>query len=209
MLNFAKQLKIIKMKLFHSNKKIKLDFKKLNQTAIIPKYAHDGDLGLDLYAVDVEYDESMDCYIYHTGLSVESKENVGFNIFPRSKNRKTDVYLANSVALVESANYRGEILVCFKPRDSTKKVAEAIYYQKLVEEMLINDANKINAIETAKKTKEDFLDNTRKLQYIPYDLKNAIAQIYPFERKKTTCIEVNKLSDSNRGANGFGSSDKK
>ena len=51
---------------------VTIKFKKLNQNAVIPTYAHDGDVGMDLTAIDVEYDQEKDMYIYHTGLACES-----------------------------------------------------------------------------------------------------------------------------------------
>ena len=53
-------------------KPVNIKFKKLNPNAVIPSYAHDGDVGMDMTAISVEYDEKRDMYIYHTGLACES-----------------------------------------------------------------------------------------------------------------------------------------
>ena len=45
---------------------IEIKIKKLSENAVIPKYAIDGDVGMDLTAIDVEYDGKKDMYIYHT-----------------------------------------------------------------------------------------------------------------------------------------------
>ena len=97
---------------------ITVKFKKLHPDAIIPSYAHDGDVCMDLAAISVEYDKEKDMYIYHTGLSFESDFNVGQFLFVRSSNRKTDAYLCNHVGIADSSIYRGEIMLCFKNRTS-------------------------------------------------------------------------------------------
>ena len=94
-----------------------IKIKKLNDNAVIPSYAKNGDMGMDVTAISIEYDKKIDCYIYHTGLAFEIPEGYGMLIFPRSSNRKTNYYLANSVGVLDSG-YRGELLICFKNRDS-------------------------------------------------------------------------------------------
>ena len=41
-----------------------IKLKKLDERAVIPSYAHDGDVGMDLTAIDVDYDRENDMYIY-------------------------------------------------------------------------------------------------------------------------------------------------
>ena len=103
---------------------LEIRFKKLDENAVIPSYAYDGDVGMDMTAISVEYDEEKDLYIYHTGLAFESPFNYGQLLFPRSSNRKTDAYLCNSVGIADSAIYRGEIIFCYKNRDSIDSIAE-------------------------------------------------------------------------------------
>lgn len=93
--------------------------KKLNENAVIPKYAMLGDAGMDLTATSYEYDESKDNHIYGTGLAVEIPKGYVGLIFPRSSNRKTSVYMTNHVGVIDSG-YRGEIMLTFKDRDSNK-----------------------------------------------------------------------------------------
>ena len=54
-----------------------IKFKKFTEKAVIPSYAHDGDIGLDVIATDVEYDSTNDVYIYHTGLACETEGHMG------------------------------------------------------------------------------------------------------------------------------------
>jgi dUTP pyrophosphatase len=92
-----------------------LRIQKLHPNAVMPYYSQPGDMGQDLTAVEFEYEEEIDCYIYHTGIAVELPTGYGMLIFPRSSNRKTDAYLTNHVGVVDSG-YRGEILLCYKNR---------------------------------------------------------------------------------------------
>lgn len=98
--------------------KINVKFKKLDERAQLPKYAHDGDLGMDVKSIRMEYDKDSDTYIYYTGLACETKSNVGILGLLRSSNYKTECYLTNGVGLIDSATYRGEIQFRFKNRTS-------------------------------------------------------------------------------------------
>ena len=91
--------------------------KKLNSNAKIPTYAKPGDAGMDLTATSYRYDVNYDNEIYGTGIAVEIPEGYVGLVFPRSSNRKTDVYMTNHVGVIDSG-YRGEIMVTFKHRDA-------------------------------------------------------------------------------------------
>ena len=39
---------------------IDIKFKKLNENAVLPRYAHDGDVGMDMTAISVEYNQEHD-----------------------------------------------------------------------------------------------------------------------------------------------------
>ena len=95
---------------------MKVKVKKLNSEAIIPKYAHPTDAGLDLTAVSYERD-SNNLIVYHTGLSIGIPKGYVGLIYPRSSISKYDLELTNSVGVIDSG-YRGEIL--FKFRETTK-----------------------------------------------------------------------------------------
>lgn len=90
---------------------MKVKIKKLNDKAIIPKYATQGDAGLDLVAIEENHEE--DYIEYSTGLAIEIPEGYMGLIFPRSSNSKQDLLLCNSVGVIDSS-YRGEILVRYK-----------------------------------------------------------------------------------------------
>lgn len=92
---------------------MKVKFKKLSPDAVIPRYAHDTDAGLDLTATRCDFDEEGNV-VYHTDLAVEIPEGHVGLLFPRSSISRQEVCLTNSVGVIDSG-YRGEIIAKFKP----------------------------------------------------------------------------------------------
>jgi|TARA_R110002012_G_scaffold295268_1_gene491720 dUTP pyrophosphatase len=89
---------------------MKVKIKKLHKDAVIPKYAKDGDAGMDLTAVEVASDGGT--ITYKTGIAVEiPRWHVGL-LFPRSSVYKTGQRLTNCVGVIDSG-YRGEIMMKF------------------------------------------------------------------------------------------------
>lgn len=179
--------------------------KRLDGSAVMPSYAHDGDIGMDLTAISVEYDEVNDLYLYHTGISIETKKNLGTFLFVRSSNRKTDSYLANHVAVIDSYLYRGELIICYKNRDSLRLMArdaqiEEFFKQIRNGESIEYAANK--AVEVFK----DFMEDKEKIMSLaPYKVGDRIAQMVFVNHKTIELTEVVELSQTVRGENGFGS----
>lgn len=90
---------------------MKVNIKKLNESAVIPEYAHVGDAGMDVIATSIDV---TDDYIeYGTGLAFEVPPGYCMLIFPRSSNSKKDLLLANSVGILDET-YRGELKLRFK-----------------------------------------------------------------------------------------------
>ena len=81
---------------------MKIRFKKLSPSAVVPRKAHASDAGLDLVATSYEYKEDIDCHVYGTGLAVEIPEGYVGLIYPRSSNRKTNAYMCNHVGVIDS-----------------------------------------------------------------------------------------------------------
>ena len=106
-------------------KGMEVKFKKLDENAVLPSYAKEGDAGMDLTAVSIKYDAEYDNYIYGTGLAVEIPRGYVGLIFPRSSNRKTSAYMTNHVGVIDSG-YRGEIMITFKQRDYAVKDASDV-----------------------------------------------------------------------------------
>ena len=182
-----------------------IKFKKLDERAVIPSYAHDGDVGMDMTAIDVEYDKDNDLYIYHTGLAFESPKHYGQFLFPRSSNRKTDAYLCNSVGIADSAIYRGEILFCYKNRESIHSFAN-MQAMNMFLGLIGTDKYSLTDIKQyTQEIKEDIYKRAENLEFAPYKVGDRIGQMVFMSYPNVNLILVEELSDSERGENGFGS----
>ena len=90
---------------------MKVRIKRLHPDAVIPKYAKEGDAGMDLTAIGME--REWDVVTYKTGLALEiPKGHVGL-LFPRSSVYKTSMIMSNCVGVIDSG-YRGEIMLKFR-----------------------------------------------------------------------------------------------
>lgn len=92
---------------------MKVKVKKLNENAVIPSYAKNGDAGLDLTATSKFFDECGNI-CYGIGLAFEIPQGYVGLVFPRSSVSKKQLNLANAVAVIDSG-YRGEVVMKFKP----------------------------------------------------------------------------------------------
>ena len=90
---------------------MQVKIKKLHNNAVIPKYAKSGDAGLDLVATEIINEEVFQI-TYGTGLAMEIPEGYVGLVFPRSSIRKYNIFLTNSVGVIDSG-YRGEIQATF------------------------------------------------------------------------------------------------
>jgi dUTP pyrophosphatase len=90
---------------------MKVRIKKLNEIAVIPSYAKDGDAGMDLVATSIISSTSTQI-TYGIGLALEIPKGFVGLIFPRSSVRKTRLMLSNCVGVVDSG-YRGELQATF------------------------------------------------------------------------------------------------
>lgn len=158
---------------------VTIKFKKLVPEAVIPSYAHDGDVGMDMTAIGVDYDVEKDMYIYHTGLALESEYGYGTFLFPRSSNCKTEAYLTNHVGIADSAIYRGEIQLRYKNRDR---------YRKSFWEWI---TGKVNV--------------ERALKFAPFQVGDRVGQMVVFPYPQVHVQVVDELSETVRGTGGFGS----
>lgn len=91
---------------------MKLKIKKLDERAVMPRYAKPGDAGMDLVAIDCELNTKRMHVRYRFGLAFEIPEGYVGLIFPRSSVVKKDVTLANCVGVIDSG-YRGEVTAVF------------------------------------------------------------------------------------------------
>lgn len=91
---------------------VKVKIKKLNEHAVIPKYARDGDAGMDLTAISKKWDGENSVWKYGTGLAFEIPKGYVGLLFPRSSVYKQDLSLSNSVGVLDSG-FRGEVSLNF------------------------------------------------------------------------------------------------
>ena len=173
--------------------------------ARIPHPAHDGDIGMDIVATEVEYDACYDRYIYHTGFYAESLRGTGCKIMPRSSNSKTDAYLCNGVGLVDVFTYRGEFCIMFKNRDSLATLASLdsmrrwnnmSWYEKLFRSYDMFEH----------RIYKEYLD--RALELAPYEVGDHVGQLVWEKFPEVNLIPLaskDELSKTERGEGGFGS----
>lgn len=168
---------------------ITLDILLRHPNAKIPTKAHKTDNGYDLYAVSVEYDEEMDCYVYHTGISVKVPVGYSLDVIPKSRHRKTNSYMPNTPGDVDPG-YTGEILVNYKPR-----------LPRFIRNIL---TRYINMIYSDKEWSTRFNKLTKEYTS-PYGAGEAIAQCYLTPHPDIKFNVVNKLPETERGEGGHGS----
>lgn len=82
--------------------------KKLYQNVIMPKYAHPGDAGMDLFSIEEKKLASHSGHIFKTGLSIEIPDGYFGLIKERSSFGKLGVIVAGGII---DSGYRGEILI--------------------------------------------------------------------------------------------------
>jgi dUTP diphosphatase len=96
---------------------MKINFKLLNDDAVLPSRAHQGDAGLDLCAAEAAHIGPGERWQVGTGLAAEIPEGHAGLVLPRSGNaKKHGISLVNSPGLIDSG-YRGEIRVLLLNND--------------------------------------------------------------------------------------------
>ena len=90
---------------------MKLRFARLADDAVLPTRAHEGDAGLDLYALEAAHLGPGERWSVRTGVAVEIPEGHAGLVLPRSGlAREHGIALVNSPGLIDSG-YRGELTV--------------------------------------------------------------------------------------------------
>ena len=152
---------------------LEVKIKKLHKDAVIPKYETVGSVGMDLTAISKDYDEHGNI-VYGTGLAIQIPEGYYADLRPRSSISKYDLVLANSVGTID-ADYRGELILKFKPTLRKSTLCGGVYEVDTVRE---------------------------------YDIGDRVAQIVILPYPKVSFVEVDELSETERGTGGFGSTNK-
>jgi dUTP pyrophosphatase len=90
---------------------VKLPIARLNEGAVLPSRAHEGDAGLDLYACEAAHIGPGERWSIGTGVAVEIPDGHAGLVLPRSGLAKRHgITLVNSPGLIDSG-YRGEVRV--------------------------------------------------------------------------------------------------
>ena len=165
---------------------ITVNFKKLSKKAVIPSYAHPTDAGMDMVAISKT--ETEDYIEFDTGIAIELPEGFVGLLFPRSSNSKKDLLLCNSVGVVD-VGYSNSIRFRFKK---------------------VINPNKLTVITTWVKKLFGIKSITSELYYDAkeYNVGEKIGQLVIMPYPKVDLIEVDEFAPSDRGMDGFGSTDK-
>lgn len=86
---------------------IKLKFKRLTETAVLPSYAHAGDSGMDIRSDEFKTFLTGDCIKIKTGIASIIPEGYELQVRPRSELASRGVVAFGTV----DSGYRGEICV--------------------------------------------------------------------------------------------------
>ena len=182
-----------------------IKFKKLDPNATIPSYAHDGDIGLDVTATSVEYDEENDVFIYGTGLACETEGHMGILGMMRSGVFRRGTYLTNAVGLIDSDQYRGEIKYIYRNVVPVRQeIKNCLGYWWDMESWWFRLTH--SKIKFYKERSKILYDNV--LAFAPFKVGEKIGQLVPMSFDKVDVWEFNELSETERGDKGFGSTDK-
>lgn len=160
---------------------MKVKIKKTHPDAVIPKYAKEGDAGLDLTATSMYFDEYGNI-CYGTGLAFEIPQGYVGLIFPRSSICKEQLLLSNAVGVIDSG-YRGEVSFKFKP-------SMALDNHQCVK----TDAEKMWSIAVR--------------QNDVYKVGDRIGQMIIMPYPSIEFEEVEELNETDRGDGGYGSTGK-
>lgn len=152
---------------------MKIGFKKVHPDAKIPTYAHPGDAGMDVYAVE---DVSLALYrptLVQTGLVADIPDGYEIQVRPRSGLALKGVTVVNGPGTVDSS-YRGPIGVIL---------------------MFVNNVY------------VDSPDGTRVVRKSQFEIHKGdrIAQLVLAPVTRCEPVEIAEVSDTERGAGGFGS----
>ena len=163
---------------------MKVKIKKLHPDAVIPAYAKTGDAGMDLTAVSMKTDEYGNI-CYGTGLAFEIPEGYVGLVFPRSSIYKSNLNLSNSVGVIDSG-YRGEVSFKFN---------------------IIHNVSSWLKFKWQKLFKKDPMNvPVMTLGFNKYKVGDRIGQIIIMPYPQIEFEEVEQLSQTERGTQGYGSS---
>ena len=166
---------------------IGLKLKKLYEDVPTPKYATDGSAGIDLTAMSRFYDKNGNV-VYGTGIAVEIPEGYVGLLFPRSSITKKDIFVKNSVGVIDS-DYRGEIML---------KCAPSLGFADYCGD---------NGARYGITTDQDYFDSVTYLDDNSnnhYEIGDKCCQLVIIPIPKVVIHLVDELSETERGTGGYG-----
>lgn len=153
---------------------------KTHPNAIIPEYATDGSVGMDLHSIENRTVAVHERILVRTGLSIALPPGYEAQIRPRSGNAwKQGVTVLNSPGTIDW-DYRGEIMVCLTRCSNNRIVADNRENRK---GYIVDQDSPSFAIRKG----------------------DRIAQMVIAPVLKAQLIEVDSLNETIRGAGGYGS----
>lgn len=169
-----------------------IEFEKLSDGAVLPEYNKEGDVSMNLFAIDCEYDVNTDQYIYHTGLKIKNKPE-GIYAYIKPSNSLSDAYLSDYLGFGES-EYDGEILIMFKNRTSlaVRRMLEEWRFMKEVTDNYEIDKNMPtgDTINQLKNKKPEGMKEIKPLDYKPYEIGGEIAEVVFVNAPYVKTVEV-------------------
>jgi dUTP pyrophosphatase len=163
--------------------KLRVKIKRLHDAAVIPQYAREGDAGFDLVAVEDVIVEPGQTVKVPTGLAFELPPGTELQVRPRSGiTLRTKLRVALGTC---DSSYRGEVGVIV---DNISRGSETEYCTRGI------DNSEHPTFESVKAT----------TYFIRRGDRIAQAVIAPIEQAHF--VEVDELGETERGANGYGSS---
>ncbi|OVE70671.1 deoxyuridine 5'-triphosphate nucleotidohydrolase [Clostridium diolis] len=112
---------------------MKLLVEKINEKAIIPFKAHEGDAGMDLFSIEEVELKPMERKLIHTGIKIQLPHNTEAQIRPRSGLAlKNGITVLNTPGTIDEG-YRGEIgIILINLGNEDFKVEEGMKIAQIV-----------------------------------------------------------------------------
>lgn len=175
---------------------LRVKIKKLGDSSVIPTYAHETDAGMDLYCTKAETD-GLGNLVCHTGVAIQIPRGYVGLLFPRSSVAHTCLFLHNAVGILDSG-YTGEITFKFAPVYSTSLPHRFWERIKYLLSLRVHKDNSPFAINTTHHFVAGHV----------YEVGDRIGQLIIMPYPKVQMVEVDELSETDRGTGGYGSTGK-
>lgn len=119
------------------SKEVRIKVKKLSDDALVPKIAHLGDAGVDLYSTENKSIGPNCVELVHTGIALEIPYGYEGQVRPRSGNALKKRYTVLNTPGTIDSGYRGEIGVIVYNADCNKTVD--IHKSDRIAQLVINE----------------------------------------------------------------------